>query len=378
MWHKIARLFQKARVFRNTKQTSNVDRRKLPEGVKACSVIIRNQEHGEKVKYVPIGVFPVHPDGAHELTQEKLQEMVDNLESDVMVDLGHEALWHPGAPAYGWIMKDSLEVREDGLYGDYPEFTPDAEELVQNRKYRFLSPAYELETQDKQGRDRGARLWPISLTNTPYFDAEIDALRNSQTKEEPEMKYTKEFKEELGLKEDATDDEVKAKLDKINGIVEDAIKVKDEDPDKEKDDDKDKDNDPENTEETDEATVAANSALLKRLEALEQREKEQEEQQKKNAAEQLVEQAVAQWKIRPAQKQVYLNSALHDYDATKKELDGIKPGAAKPGGVHVNSQTEAEDDEERKKLSRQSAVKNAVDFMKGQGRAYKGQETAQA
>jgi len=357
--------FRKSRLFLNAKGGNHVkDAFQLPRGCFASSLVIKNNEHGEKVKYVPVGVFPLHPDGAHELTREKLEEMVANLESDIMVDLGHEGLFNASAPAYGWIDSESFEVRDDGLYGNYPELTPDAEELVRNRKYRFLSPAYELESRDKTGRDLGAKLWPISLTNTPYFNKEIDALRNSdiKPKEDDKMDYTKEFKAKLGLKEDATDEEVEAKMDEgvaaLNEIANQKSEAEKATAEKEA---LEKEAAEKEAAEKEGTEAVANSAVEKRLAALEEKEKAAE----KGAAEVLVNSAIADGKILPADKEVWLNSALTDYEGTRKSLEGRKTNSAMPGKTETQ---EKEKNQPNGGPLLNSLLHDATEHFKAQGR----------
>ncbi len=346
-------LFKRTRIFLNASSHNMESPFKLPKGCYGNAMVIKNAAGDEKSKIVPTGYFPEHPDGAHEVTREHLEQMVENLSSDLMVDRGHEAIWHAGAEAYGWISQDSLEVRDDGLYAEYPDFTPDAKQMVTDRKFRFLSPAYSLNSKDKSGREIGATLWPISLTNTPYFDKEIDALRNSnQNREEQKMNYTKEVKEKLGLTEAATDQEVDAKLDEVVMAAKDIATEKTEQTEQEK-------TEAETEKQQAETEVVANAAILKKIDERLKVIETKEAAGQKGAAEALVNSAVEDGKILPAVKEIWVNSATADYDGTKTKLDALRKNSAMPG------KTETPKGEAAPKVNSTQA---ATDFFKAQGR----------
>jgi phage I-like protein len=266
---------------------------------------------GDFIKVVPIGVFPNHPDGPHEITATHLQQMADNFNNskkDLLFDFEHRSLFGDTRAA-GWSA--SAEVLEDGLYVKYPDFTPHATEMVKNREYRYLSPAYVLESRNKLGMPIGAQLLHVALTNEPYLDNEIDHIRNSN--HEDDMKFSAEFLKKLGLPEDATPEQVEAAVEKLNAA-----------PDPEKPEDKPH---PEGEKKKEEWEV--------RLEAIENREKEREESRVNEAVEALVNSAINAGKITPAQKEIYINSAKQNFAKTKEVLDNIKANAAKPGSLET-------------------------------------------
>ena len=115
--------------------------------------------------------------------------------------------------------------------------------------------------------------------------------------------------------------------------------------------------------------AVANSTILARLEAIENGIKAGSEVTKKNAAEKLVDDAIADGKILPKDKTVFLNSAVTDFDGTKKDLDDRKKNSALPGKLNVekdkeNSRTAESED-------RRAAFKNSrtdfVDAVKNSG-----------
>ena len=293
------------------------------------------------IRIVPIGRFPDHPDGDHEVTGEHVAEMVANFErtaTDLLVDLDHESLWS-STRAAGWIA--GLEARDDGLYAQYPVFTPYGEPFIENREFRYLSPVYRLNTRDNAGNPIGARVYSVALTNAPYMDeGEIDFIGNSDdlTGEDspgdppidnPAQTMDREkLTEKLGLKADATDEEIEAAIEALQAAQSNSGDEGEAGANPgggSSEEDAPAGGDGEAGQAEIEALV--NSAVEKRL----------KERGVPERAESLVDQAIGDGKIWPADRDVYVNSARHDYEATKKRLDGIEPGAAMPGKVKVNN-----------------------------------------
>ncbi|MEM9665484.1 MAG: phage protease [Bacteroidota bacterium] len=134
---------------------------------------------GTMIRIVPVGNFPVHHNGGHEVTPLHILEMASNFEAggtDLLIDVDHESLWGRTRAA-GWSSR--VEARPDGLYMEYPTWTPQTEELVNERAYRYFSPVYTLSSTDKQGGQVGARLLSVALTNMPYMDTEIEHVGNA-------------------------------------------------------------------------------------------------------------------------------------------------------------------------------------------------------
>jgi len=319
------------------------NKRQLPKGTYLNSVEIVNADNNPDlmIKIVPVGYFPEHPNGAHEITKEHIREMVNNLQSqgtDLLFDYGHESIWWAGAPAAGWSPKDSAEARDDGLYIRYPEFTPKASEKVNDREFRYFSPVYRINAKDKSGREIGAELVSVALTNIPYMDKEIDSIKNSNQKEN--KMDGKELRQKLGLTEDASDEVVNSKIDelaKLNSQPPETPPVKPE-PEVEKSESDDKVN--------------------SRIEALEIKLKEREEADKEIRVANLINSAISDFKILPAQKEIWENSAKLDYDGTKARLDSIAANAVKPAGVTVPIDT-------GKPKSRNEKINAAADFIRG-------------
>ncbi len=274
---------------------------------------------GEKIKIVPVGYFPAHHDGAHEVTKQNIQEMADNIKNsgtDVLFDYGHESIWNSSALAAGWSPKDSVEARADGLYIEYPEFTPSAKEKIEGREYRYFSPAYNLNSQNKQGKETGAILHSIALVNKPYMDKEINHIgNNSQINNGAQM--NPQILKFLGLSENATEAEIETKLNSLrnkNGLPETA-----------------------SVDDIISAIETKKDSADPETQSIEQRVAALENNSKENQINLLINGAIADGKILPKQKLVFMNSAKTDFEATKTLIDGIAKNSAVPNHSQVDT-----------------------------------------
>ena len=287
------------------------------------------------IKIAPFGDFQGHPQGGYVMSKERADEMVKNhgiMGIDLLFDFDHSSLWGE-TKAAGWSA--NLEARDDGLYVSYPEWTKSGKEAIENREYRYFSPVFDFMAEDQEGKTIGARFISVALTNTPFFEGLIDPVGNSSTMESDKM--TKKQLEKLGLDENATEAEIDAALDALEA------KVPVEDPEGE---------DPEDGEPT------ANA----RMDALENRFDKQNKDAADSKAEVLVNSAITEGKILPADKDIYINSAKLDYDATKTKLEGLKANSAMPSKLA----TPGDDELGGKKVNSTQA---AADFFKDAGRA---------
>lgn len=301
------------------------------------SIPIRNAEPGEWIKIVPIGYFPEHHDGAHEVTAEHISEMADNFTNsgtDLLVDYEHHSLWGDTMAA-GWITK--VEARDDGLYAEYPKFTRNAQRMVDEREYRYFSPVYYLCKKDKAGKEIGAFIDSLAITNRPYLDIEIDHIGNAtvQPQNEPEeqtkatdMNLSKENLEALGLKENATEEE-------INEAI--ANSLKPSGGDQEEPETPEKTNSEKSEKEKEKTNSENESELAAKVNSLEKKLADREKAEETQKAEALVNSAIEKGKILPAHKTAWLNSAKADYNATKESLDEMSENSVMPGKVTVNS-----------------------------------------
>jgi len=286
------------------------------------------------IRIVPVGTFPVHPNGAHEILPRHIEEMAANFNAtkkDLLFDYEHDSLWGRSIAA-GW--SNAAEAREDGLYVKYPDFTPKAQEMIRNREFRYFSPVYRLNSLSKQGKEIGAQIHSVALTNIPYMDNEIDHIKNNNVGDDIMLEKILAL---LGLASNATEQEVAEKINSLKATPPAPEPPKAPEP-------------PAAPEEK------VNAEVLARLKALEDKDKASQE----TAAEQLINSAIADGKILPADKDVFLTSAKANFAATKEMLDKRAKNSAMPGTIKVP---------EKDPNAKPDVIKNAVDFIKAQGRA---------
>lgn len=113
------------------------------------------------------------------------------------------------APAYGWI--GSLENRNGAIWGkvDWTELGANA---VKGKTYRGLSPVFAF---DKE-TGRILAFLSASLTNKPNLTLKAFNSRERSHPEKPDMDWLKKL---LGLDAAATDDQIKAALNALLGIT---------------------------------------------------------------------------------------------------------------------------------------------------------------
>lgn len=151
-----------------------------------------------------------------------LDMLVNNTTEEVLVDKDHASMkdvFNRDTQAYGWA-SDFVAVKDagdfSGLYGKI-KWSEDGKDLIKDRSYRFLSPAFEL---DEDGRP--VKLISIGLTNRPNFkmtpilnsesgdDKETSIIEDVMTKEEIIELIRNIVNEKSNTDEEKTDD---AKVD---------------------------------------------------------------------------------------------------------------------------------------------------------------------
>lgn len=324
----------------------------------ALSITDVLSEEREWIKVVPVGVFPVHRQGAHEVTAEHIEQMADNFSNsgtDLLFDYEHKSLWGDSLAA-GW--SPEVEAREDGLYCKYPTFTNKATQHIEDKEYRYLSPVYQLSALEKDGRDIGAVLLSVGLTNTPYFDREIDGIGNSvhgslnepqtQTDQRTDMKLSKENLKKLGLPEDATEEQV-------NDALANSEFAPVEDPET-----KEKQGNPAPSPQGGGGAQASDEEN-DRIAKLEARLAEREQADLAEKAETLVNSAIKEGKILPRDRAAYVRFANSDFDSAKEAIDNLKANSVKPEGVQVNNDPGKGEGNEKV-----NSTQAAADYIKSQ------------
>jgi len=323
------------------------DRRMKIKGIFFNQVDI---SEGDFVKVVPVGNFPEHPDGPHEITPADIQSMERNFNSskkDLLFDYEHGSLWGKSRAA-GW--SNEVKAQPDGLYVKYPAFTPAAKEMIVNREFRYFSPVYFMKAKDKLGRDIGAKLDSVALTNIPYMDNEIDSIKND-TSENP---MDKELLKKLGLPETATAADVDTKMTALrtklalpaDATLDQIIEASGKKPDAEG------------------ASKPAGEGDKTPPPALTQADVDKAVDKKmvERDAEVLVNSAIADGKILPAEKEVWINSARADLAKTRTLLDARPKQGALPGKLKTNSDGKGAGSDKK------STAEECTEYFKQQGR----------
>lgn len=189
---------------------------KIPENIEAGSEI--------EVQISPFGSFVNTDDEGEKRSQvcdrAALDAMVAAFDTPVLVDFDHASEDGESTEAAAWV--ESLRVDDElGLMGRF-RFTDKGAEAAKFRRYRFISPVW-----NTDGEDRPIKLLRVGLTNRPQIPVKplINSVRKHNppegvpetTKENPKMDKLKEL---LGLAADASDEDVLAAVTALKGEVE--------------------------------------------------------------------------------------------------------------------------------------------------------------
>lgn len=160
------------------------------------------------------------------VTIDSLQNLLKNIDGEILVDFDHSSEHTTDTRAAAWAT-DFMVVENlgnsSGLYGRL-KWTLEGREAVMGRKYRFLSPVWQLDDESHP-----TRLKSIALTNKPALKGIapiINSEPSAETKTEPETLNTrnnlmdKEILEIVGITpvgEEVSDEEKAQALETIKG-----------------------------------------------------------------------------------------------------------------------------------------------------------------
>ncbi|ANV98294.1 hypothetical protein BBW65_07045 [Helicobacter enhydrae] len=140
----------------------------------------------DKIKISPVGEKVVGRDGrVFAINAEEVIKATKKGGVDLMLDVDH-----CGGEAVGWFALNSLEAKDDGIYAKL-ELTPKGEELVKNKAYRYLSPAYLTEYQGEAMVVKG--IHSVGLVNHPNL---LKKSLNSKEEGEGMQKENEKLKQE--------------------------------------------------------------------------------------------------------------------------------------------------------------------------------------
>jgi len=221
----------------------------------------------------------------------------------ILVDFDHLSSFTPeeggDQTAAGWI--EELEVR-DGQVWARVAWTVRAAAQIADREWRFVSPEFLAHKTTKEV----AVLRALSLVNRPAFD--MVALAHEQLKKTGDTPMLKSIAAALGLKDDATVEEVIAAIQEKDQELETARAS--------------------SVPSLDQYVPRADYDLaLARADGAEAKLTENADKARKDEATTLIEKCVTEGKIAPASKDHYLNIATRDqagFDMVK-ELAGTLP-----------------------------------------------------
>ncbi|MCC5911329.1 MAG: phage protease [Clostridiaceae bacterium] len=139
---------------------------------------------------------------------QELKNYFEERKIDVVIDYEHQTLTGNKAPAAGWIK--GIEKTDEGIVANV-HWTEKAKEYLANKEYRYLSPV----VMKRKSDGRAVELHSAGLTNTPAIDGMVPIINSNKVEEEDEMEL-KEIALSLGLKEDATQEEIVLAVKKLN------------------------------------------------------------------------------------------------------------------------------------------------------------------
>jgi Mu-like prophage I protein len=170
------------------------------------------------IQLMPIGSYNHVLHGKIDITPQKVQKFVENFRKNVRgitldVDYDHKA--HDGKAA-GWI-QDIQDRGFDGLWG-LVKWTQPAYQSLKAGEYKYFSPEFQDEWEHPQtGQTFEDVLFGGAITNRPFLKdiQPINLHEVIRASEGGPVVDPKKLRQMLGLKEDATEEEVEKALAKV-------------------------------------------------------------------------------------------------------------------------------------------------------------------
>jgi hypothetical protein len=179
-------------------------------------------DSGESLQWVhalPLGGPYKHPKyGDLNFTPERIMRFVQNVKNKVRgidpdVDYDHKMDPAKGNIAAGWVR--DADARSDGLWL-LVDWTKKAIQSLRDREYRYFSAEFLDEWEDSQGNKFEDVVLGGGLTNRPFMKNLVPVNLNEITASNQEDVMDRaEIARILGLGENATDDEITAKLNEL-------------------------------------------------------------------------------------------------------------------------------------------------------------------
>jgi len=311
----------------------------LAERPTAAAPLLPRGQAPEWVMIGRVGRWEGHPDGPEVITAARLASALDHFErhyeandADLPIDYHHGSVFAaarggPPAPAAGWIRQMELRAEGTQLWARVV-WTADAARDVAAGRFRYVSPVLRFGAPDRvTGRPVPMLVHSLALTNTPFL-TELQALNEQSAGQAPEQPFTQ------GGDAMPILDQMAAALNRPAGEVRQALRLHSA-----------QDRDVaaalleqsarlEQLEAQAAGTAAVRGALglaagagedvvLNAIGALQQTRRDTE-------AEQLVDGAVRQGRITPAQRDFFLRCAREDLPGTRLCLNSLAPLVSTP------------------------------------------------
>lgn len=178
---------------------------------------LKDGEVPEMIQICPLGQWTDHPSGKFKVTEADVAKIIENYrqeENDIVIDYEHQTLNGGEAPAGGWI-KELVNKSDKGLWAKV-EWTKRGTGYLEGKEYKYLSPVLLSSYRDDEGWARPSVLHSAALTNKPFIDGMEPIVNkfNFAIKEEEEMDK-KQLIQMLGLGEGASEEEIMTALSQL-------------------------------------------------------------------------------------------------------------------------------------------------------------------
>lgn len=161
------------------------------------------------------GSYEGHPQGSFTFSPETFQQLQDNFVGSnqvIPVNYEHVSSSNGSNPAIGWITGLYTQTGSAGLYAIIDWVDAAAVQEIKDGKYLYLSPSINFSAVDeKSGRDIGAELLSLALTNTPFLKGmesiTVKEVSDSSYLDNKDNKMMYKNKDEVAMAEEVDSEE---------------------------------------------------------------------------------------------------------------------------------------------------------------------------
>jgi hypothetical protein len=174
------------------------------DGLKIRKLLEPNFKEGEKLMISPVGDVIGIDGRSYKIDGEVVIRSVQRNGIDIVLDENHSF-----SKACGWFSRDSLELRDDGIYAAL-ETNELGKEFIEKKMYRYLSPVYDVDSNrvvtgiDSVGLVNRPNILKEELNSKTgdegMTNEEIEALKKANTDKEKEIEDLKKQMEENSKK----------------------------------------------------------------------------------------------------------------------------------------------------------------------------------